>query len=235
MTPESAPLIMFGSAASGEVEALLRARGIAIETSTYAHEAGDGALILTPGDRPLEAGDVVALPLIEGPGVAGLPCDEHGFIPIDDHARVPDTQDVYAAGDGTTFPIKQGGIATQQADAAAEHIASRVGAPVDPQPFHPVLRGKLLTGEESLHLEHDLRAGPARGAPPSTTCGGRRTRSAVATSPRGLARLRLTPTRSPLAARSKSRSRSRGSGIGSRWRSIPTARLASTENRRDWT
>jgi sulfide:quinone oxidoreductase len=164
VTPESAPLIMFGSAASTEVEALLRARGIAIEAGAYAHEAGDGSLILTPGDRRLEAGDLVALPLIEGPGIAGLPCDEHGFIPIDDHARVPDTEDVYAAGDGTTFPIKQGGIATQEADAAAEHIAARVGAPVDPQPFQPVLRGKLLTGDESLHLEHDLRGGTGEGS-----------------------------------------------------------------------
>ena len=164
VTPESAPLIMFGSAASAELERLLQARGIAIETSTHAHEAGDGPLILSPGDHRLDAGDLVSLPLIVGPGIAGLPCDEQGFIPIDDHARVPDAEDVYAAGDGTTFPIKQGGIATQQADAAAEHIAARVGAPVDPQPFHPVLRGKLLTGEESLHLEHDLRGGTGEGS-----------------------------------------------------------------------
>jgi hypothetical protein len=32
------------------------------------------------------------------------------------------------------------------ADAAAEHIAARAGADVEPQPFVPVLRGKLLTG-----------------------------------------------------------------------------------------
>ena len=35
--------------------------------------------------------------------------------------------DVYAAGDATTCPIKQGGIAAQQADAAAEAIAARLG------------------------------------------------------------------------------------------------------------
>ena len=44
-----APLIMFGSVASGEVEALLQARGIAIETSAYARETENGALVLTPG------------------------------------------------------------------------------------------------------------------------------------------------------------------------------------------
>ena len=37
---------------------------------------------------------------------------------------------VYAAGDITTFPVKQGGIATQQADAAAEAIAAELGADV---------------------------------------------------------------------------------------------------------
>lgn len=164
ITPEQAPLIAFGSAASEEVGGLLRGRGIGLETGSYAREAEDGSLVLAPGDRRLEVGEIVALPLMEGPGIAGLPCDEHGFIPIDDHARVVGIEDVYAAGDGTTFPIKQGGIATQQADAAAEDIAARVGAPVDAQPFHPVLRGKLLTGEESLHLRHDVGGGAGEGS-----------------------------------------------------------------------
>ena len=76
---------------------------------------------------------------------------------------MPGVEDVYAAGDGTTFPIKQGGIATQQADAAAEHIAASVGAPLNPEPFQPVLRGQLLTGEESLHFKHDLTGGTGEG------------------------------------------------------------------------
>jgi sulfide:quinone oxidoreductase len=71
---------------------------------------------------------------------------------------------VYAAGDGTNFPIKQGGLGTQQADAAAEEIAARAGAEIDPQPFHPILRGKLLTGEESLHMRHDIARGAGEGA-----------------------------------------------------------------------
>ena len=36
--------------------------------------------------------------------------------------------DVFAAGDITSFPVKQGGIAAQQADAAAEMIAANAGA-----------------------------------------------------------------------------------------------------------
>jgi hypothetical protein len=59
---------------------------------------------------------------------------------------------VYAAGDGTTFPVKQGGIAAQQADTAAAAIAASLGAGVKPEPFEPVLRGRLLDGESSRFL-----------------------------------------------------------------------------------
>ena len=107
---------------------------------------------------------MIALPALEGPGIAGLPSDAEGFIPIDERARVKGVEDVYAAGDGTTFPIKQGGLATQQADAAAEHIAARFGADIDPQPFHPVLRGMLLTGDDSLSLAHSLTGGEGEGS-----------------------------------------------------------------------
>ena len=121
---------------------------------------GDGdELILTPGDRRIEADEVVALPAMDGPALPGLPQDEGGFIPIDEHARVTGVDDVYAAGDGTNFPIKQGGLGTQQADAAAAHIADRLGAAIAVEPFHPVLRGKLMTGDESLHLRADVAGG----------------------------------------------------------------------------
>jgi sulfide:quinone oxidoreductase len=63
--------------------------------------------------------------------------------------------DVYAAGDVTAFPVKQGGIACQQADAAAEQIAAGAGAGVDPKPFRPVLRGMLLTERWARFLRRD--------------------------------------------------------------------------------
>lgn len=163
VTPESAPLVMFGPAASAAVGELLRSRGIDVEAGVYVHESEHGELVLSPGEGALKAACVVALPVIEGPAIAGLPVDENGFIPIDEHARVLDTPDVYAAGDGTNFPIKQGGLATQEADAAAAHIAARAGAPVDAEPFRPVLRGKLLAGDESLHMRHDPSGGGGEG------------------------------------------------------------------------
>jgi sulfide:quinone oxidoreductase len=160
VTPESAPLVLFGPLASEAVAELLAARDIRVRTGTWVREDDGGALTLTPSAERLEASNAIALPLIKGPAITGLPADDNGFIPIDDRARVQGVADVYAAGDGTTFPIKQGGIGTQQADAAAEQIAARARADVTPEPFKPVLRGKLLTGQESLHM----RATPAGGA-----------------------------------------------------------------------
>ena len=105
----------------------------------------------------------MALPSIEGHGVRGLPHDEHGFLPIDEHARVRGVADVFAAGDGTDFPVKQGGIATQQADAAAEWIAATSGATLSPRPFRPVLRGQLLTGGAPHYFVNRLTGGSGGG------------------------------------------------------------------------
>ena len=108
-----------------------------------------------------------------GRGIAGLPADAAGFIPVNAHGRVAGAADVYAAGDATAFPVKQGGLATQQADAVAEAIAAAAGAHATPAPFRPVLRGLLLTGGAPLYLRAELsphgrrRRAPARrrGAP----------------------------------------------------------------------
>jgi sulfide:quinone oxidoreductase len=162
VTPEDAPLAPFGPVASEAVAELLEARGVESVCGCRTHEEG-GELVLTPGGRRLEADVVIALPEMEGPRVKGLPSDDDGFLPIDQHARVRDTDDVYAAGDGTNFPIKQGGLATQQADAAAEDIAAQLGAAGEPQPFHPVLRGQLLTGDESLSMRSDVTGGAGAG------------------------------------------------------------------------
>jgi sulfide:quinone oxidoreductase len=71
------------------------------------------------------------------------------------HGSVRGLENVYAAGDLTTFPVKQGGIAAQQADAAAESIAASAGAEIEPQPFTPVLRGLLLTGLTPRYLRSE--------------------------------------------------------------------------------
>jgi sulfide:quinone oxidoreductase len=162
ITPESAPLMVFGTQASAAVSELLDARGIEVFPSSRVQQMDEKGITLRPRNRVLGPAEVVALPVMEGPAIDGLPADA-GFIPIDEHARVKGVEDVYAAGDGTTFPIKQGGLATQQADAAAEDIAHRLGASGAPRPFRPVLRGKLLTGDESLQLRADVAGGGGEG------------------------------------------------------------------------
>ena len=163
VTPEPEPLSVFGHIASDAVSSMLATRGIKLRSGARAHEGADGSIVLDPWQEKLDAGAVVALPELHGPALAGLPADERGFIPIDEHARVRGLSDVYAAGDGTNFPIKHGGLGTQQADAAAEEIAAQAGASVEPAPFHPVIRGKLITGDESLNLQADIAGGGGEG------------------------------------------------------------------------
>ena len=80
-------------------------------------------------------------------------------IPVDPHGKVRGADGVYAAGDGTDFELKHGGVASQQADAAAEAIAARAGAPVKPAPFRPVVRGVMLTGAKPLYLSTSYSGG----------------------------------------------------------------------------
>jgi sulfide:quinone oxidoreductase len=161
VTPEQVPLWLFGSEASAAVSELLAARGITFRGDTYPVSFDGRTLTLRP-EGSVPADHVVALPRLEGPMIAGLPHDERGFIPIDRHGRVRGADDVFAAGDAADFPIKQGGLAAQQADAAAEAIAAAAGADLAPRPFDPVLRGLLLTGAEPRFLRAGLAGG--RGA-----------------------------------------------------------------------
>jgi sulfide:quinone oxidoreductase len=156
ISPERSPLELFGQAASGAVAELLDAANITFTGDSQAQARADGRLELLPDGTPVDAERIVALPTMDGPQILGIPGDGRGFIPVDDHCRVVGLADVYAAGDGTTFPVKQGGLACQQADAVAEQIAAAAGADVDPQPFKPVLRGRLLIGRGAQYLEQAL-------------------------------------------------------------------------------
>jgi len=159
VTPETAPLAMFGPHASDAVDKLLREGRVELRGASYADVHDHGRISVRPGGGELHVDRVVTVPLLVGPGVVGVPADAEGFIPVDDHGRVPGLDDVYAVGDGADFPIKQGGIACQLADAAATHIARTAGADVPDQPFRPVLRGKLLTGAGAEYLRHPLHGG----------------------------------------------------------------------------
>jgi sulfide:quinone oxidoreductase len=145
VTAEEQPLGLFGAAASRAIAQLLEIRGIRIETATTANSWTNGILSLDHGHE-LPADAVVALPKIQGRPIDGIPQDESGFVATDELGGVLRLNDVYAAGDMTQSPIKQGGLAAQQADSVATAIAADAGAPVQATPYTPVLRGLLLTG-----------------------------------------------------------------------------------------
>jgi sulfide:quinone oxidoreductase len=154
VTPESSLFAPFGRGAGDELSQLLADRSIQLVTSAEVTGYSKGELLL--GDnRSIPADHVVAMARLEGRHLPGVPCDADGFVPVDGHCRVVETDDVYAAGDMTGFPVRHGGIATQQADAAIDAIAFTLGFPIDPAPFHPVLRGQLLTGMFPRYLRLD--------------------------------------------------------------------------------
>jgi sulfide:quinone oxidoreductase len=157
-TPERRPLDVFGPTASDEVAEVLDRAGVQLVRSVAAEVTPAGELVISFEETPLSYERVLALPRLEGPSIAGVPADRAGFIPTDGHAGVRGVENVYAAGDGTAYGIKQGGIAAAQADAAAESIARRAGAEIEPRPFRPTLKGKLLTGEGARFLRSDLSA-----------------------------------------------------------------------------
>ncbi|HEU5213700.1 MAG TPA: FAD-dependent oxidoreductase [Gaiellaceae bacterium] len=153
VTPEDAPLGAFGAQASDAVAEVLQLRGVELLVGTVPLSFADGSLRVAPDGDGIPADAVVALPRLEGPRVAGVAADAEGFVPVDQYGEVIGLDDVWAAGDLTTFKVKQGGVATQQADAAATSIAARAGADVQPAPFRPELRGLLLTGLVPRYLQ----------------------------------------------------------------------------------
>lgn len=156
VTPEARPLGIFGSSVSGSVSRLLDEAGVALYLGMEPKGFADGVLRMSSGGPDLPCDRAVALPLPSVEPIPGLPEQGHrGLIPTDRYGGVDGAPRVYAAGDATWFPIKQGGIAAQQADAAASAIAALAGAPVTPQAFHPVLRGALLTGRGPHFMRAD--------------------------------------------------------------------------------
>lgn len=164
VTPEDAPLAVFGAVPSQTLGALLRRRRVRFRTA-YPYRFEERSLLLVP-EGELPADRAVALPAYRGPAIHGLPSDELGFLPADRYGAVQGADCVYAAGDATDFPIKQGGIATQQADAAASAIAARLGSAVEPQPFRPVLRAIAFGGERPQYLRAQVAGGAGEAGPP---------------------------------------------------------------------
>ncbi|MDX6677042.1 MAG: sulfide:quinone oxidoreductase [Solirubrobacteraceae bacterium] len=155
VTPEHAPLALFGSGISDELSRMLADAQIAFHGSSFA-ELAHGRLTLMPSGVTIPSGRVVAMPVLEGPQLAGVPADAHGFIPVDEYGEVRGIAGVYAAGDITSHPVKHGGISAQQADIVAAVIARRAGADAELPPLRSSFQGALMTGGATRYLEAEL-------------------------------------------------------------------------------
>jgi sulfide:quinone oxidoreductase len=157
VTPERVPLDLFGPVASRELATLLGERRIEVITSAWCEVPRSQSVVIHPGGGELQFDRIVALPTLHGPELDGLPRDGAGFLPVDEYGHVRGADRVWAAGDCTDVPIKQGGVSAELADVAAESIAAMAGAHLHGRSFVPTVEGVLMTGGTARYL----RARPA--------------------------------------------------------------------------
>jgi sulfide:quinone oxidoreductase len=151
VTPEGAPLEIFGQRAAEQTSALLSERRIEVITGARPVAFEAGRLRIDTGED-LEADAVITLPRLEGRRIAGVPHDGDGFVAVDERGAVIGTERIYAAGDVSSRSFKQGAFATQQADAVAEAIAAAVGAEVESGTVPPPMQAVLWTGQGPRYL-----------------------------------------------------------------------------------
>ncbi len=159
VTPERAPLDLFGPAVTEMIRAEFTEAGIALLCGTSA-QVPSARIVETGHGQRLRVDRILHLPGVAGPRIAGLPCDADGFIPVGADLHVDDDPDVLAIGDGAVGAYKHGGLAALQADAVAQELAARAGALLAPQPYRPALQAVLATNDGPRYL----RAEPPGGA-----------------------------------------------------------------------
>jgi sulfide:quinone oxidoreductase len=161
VTPETEPLAFLGAQAGTAIRQELADAGIALHTGAVAVVRSAPHLSLDLGDAggPIEVDRVVAVPGVVGPAIPGLAADDDGFLLVDEDGRVEGARRTWAAGDGIAFPIKYGGLATQQARRAAAQIAKAAGIAVPP-PEPLTISGVLMTGRAPRQLGGAARPKP---------------------------------------------------------------------------
>jgi sulfide:quinone oxidoreductase len=161
VTPEHAPLSLFGTQASEAVAEELRLAGVGLHTGVVAG-VRPGGLDVGPHLGAMSVQRIVAIPRLLGPDMPGVESDQSGFVQTGEDGRVAHADRVWAAGDGIVSPVKFGALATHQARCAAAGIARFAGATDVPNPGEPVLHGHLLVGQRARRL---APAGRQEGAP----------------------------------------------------------------------
>ena len=175
VTPEAHALELLGPAARDAVVPLLDVLGVELITDAQPRAVVAGG-VRTDDGASIEADHVVTVADLVARPMAGLPIDRAGFVPVDLHGRVTGEPCVYAAGEVTAFPLRQGGLAAQQADVVAEAIAARCAGGPEPAVFAPVLRARLTTSGAPLYLQarpggQSLASYRAMWSPPAKVAG----------------------------------------------------------------
>jgi sulfide:quinone oxidoreductase len=151
VTPEEAPLEIFGPRADEQTSALLAERRIDVISGARPLGFAAGRLRIDPGED-IETDAVITLPRLEGRRIEGIPHDKDGFVVVDEHGGVVGLERTYAAGDISSLAFKQGAFSSQQADTAAEGIAAAVGVRIKPLAPGPRVRAVLWTGQGPRYL-----------------------------------------------------------------------------------
>lgn len=156
VTPEAEPLAVFGSRVARAVRELLDEHEVRfVARTTPLAVRRDGALMLA-ADSPYAADAVITVPQLCAHRISGIPASWWGFVPTDATGRVEGLEHVYAAGDMCSFPVKQGGLAAQQADRIAHTVAAGLGVALREPDERIVLTARLHAGETTLFLRTEL-------------------------------------------------------------------------------
>ena len=142
VTAEPTALQAFGPDVSERVWDRLRHDGVRLITRVELDRIDDGVLRLVHGPG-IPADLTVALPRLNGPALRGLPHLSNGFTRVDDVGRVVGAEDIYAVGDMTDRPFKQGALAAEQGEVAARTIVGGARRASAGSTYRPELRASL--------------------------------------------------------------------------------------------
>jgi sulfide:quinone oxidoreductase len=156
--PGPRPLAALGGDAGDVMARLLAEAGITLHTDTRVRVSSPHDLALQPSGEVLHPDRIISLPTITGPNVRGIPgFAQDRFLHVDEYCRVLNTGGrIFAAGDATDLPVKQGGVGAQQADVAAAGIAHLAGAGPAPERLRPRIDATLFASAKPLYLSADL-------------------------------------------------------------------------------
>ena len=192
VTPEDAPLALFGARERGG-SADLEEAGVTPRPAPTAEDS-PAARVPSPRGAELDADAVVALPRLDGPRLPGFPPTPDGFIPTDQHGRVPGARRL----GGRRRHRLPGQAGRPRLPAGRRrgrgHRRPRRRRSGAPRPTVRCSGACCSPAAASAACATRPPAARARPRPPRARCGGRQPRSPGATSPRSWPR---ATTRAP--------------------------------------